>query len=125
MNYNGIIPMNCNPANPNKSPACGGGNKDNPIINLSGTIQALVYINIDWRYGFNGKQDTSSDCVLESKTQSNMPNYMNFSDIWFNDARVFGDTNIYANGQYLPLNKPFAAEMCKGFSANSFNVQCK
>ncbi|WP_419420910.1 hypothetical protein ACNVED_06330 [Legionella sp. D16C41] len=32
IHYNGVVPINCNPANPNRSPAC-KSDKDNPVIN--------------------------------------------------------------------------------------------
>lgn len=124
INYNGVVPINCNPANPNKSPAC-KSDKDNPVIDLSATIKAIVYINNDFRYGFDGAQRSSPDCKSETQTQSSIGGCVPFNVGWFNDARLLNDSNSYENGAFFSLNGEAKAAFCAGLENARFAVKCK
>ncbi|STX51788.1 Beta-1,3-xylanase TXYA precursor [Legionella busanensis] len=123
INYNGLVPINCNPANPNRSPAC-KSDQDNPTIDLSSTIKALVYINNDFRYGFDGSQSSSPNCKLSTQNGTNIPGCVPFNTSWFNDARLYNDSNAYEAGSFVSLNGQAKDAFCAGLDKANFNVKC-
>ncbi|STX27981.1 Beta-mannanase [Legionella beliardensis] len=123
ISYNGVVPINCNPANPNRSPAC-KSDKDNPTIDLSSTIKAVVYINSDFRYGFDGAQSSSPNCKLSTQTGNSIPGCVPFNTGWFNDARLYNDSNAYEAGSFVSLNGPAKDAFCAGLDSANFTVNC-